>query len=158
MLGKLLGKKKKEYFLELSEDAISAIAEPLEDLASKVSAPEASETKAETTAEDGKKAEADKAAKPAAKKAAPAAIPELSPAISKAAAAMPQETAKPEPMADPVEVIRNAIATAGNQSASNDEQETFDYTVPATAAPRRRPGPSMSPFKSLAKDLKKTSF
>ena len=160
MLGKLLGKKKKEYFLELSEDAISAIAEPIEDLAAKVSAPEAPESKAEPTAKEnkkeGKKAET-AAAKPATTKAAPA-IPQLSPAISKAAAAMPQETAKPEPMADPVDVIRNAIAAAGNQSAANEAEETFDYTVPATAAPRRRPGPSMSPFKSLAKDLKKTSF
>ena len=154
MLGKLLGKNnKKKFFLELSEDEISAIPEP-----SEAPAPQVSEATVETAAEAGAKA-ADKAAKPSAKKAAAPAITALSPAISKAAAAMPQEAAQPAPMADPVDLIRNAIAAAGNQSAADEaETETFDYTTPATTAPRRRPGPSMSPFKSMAKNLKKTSF
>ncbi len=150
MLGKLFGKKKGKYYLELSEEEINAVPEPAE-------APEANQPEA-----------VDKAAAPAegsapAKKAsaAPAIPPTLAPAVSKAANAMPQEVATPAPMADPVELIRTAIAAAPSQSASNSGEEagesTFDYRMPVATASRRRPGPSMSPFKGMAKDMKRTT-
>ncbi|MGD1952296.1 MAG: hypothetical protein ACFB14_22005 [Leptolyngbyaceae cyanobacterium] len=159
MLGKLFGKKKSGYYLELSEDEASAVP------ASKP-APKAAKA-APSKAPEAKKSEPAKATEgetptPAAA-AAPAkqAVPAVPTAVSKAASAMPQEVATPEPMSDPLELIRTALAASANQTAAGAEaaESNFapDYLAPKPSARRRRPGPSMSPFKSMAKDMKKTT-
>lgn len=146
MLGKLFGKKKDKYYLELSEEEINAVPEP----AAAPEAPQVEAADAETAPPvDGK------AAAPA-KKAASAA-PTLTPAVSKAAAAMPQEVATPAPMSDPLELIRTAIAASSAKAAAETPEATFDYRMPVAKASRRRPGPSMSPFKGMAKDMKRTT-
>lgn len=144
MLGKLLGKasKKAKYYLELTEDEIAAIREP-----SETPAPESPKAKAATTA----KAASAKGKAPEAKGKAPE-------ATDKAPAAAPQEVAVPQPMVDSVEIIRSAIAAAAKQaeSAEASSAATFDYTTPVAKARRRRPGPSMSPFKTMVKTMKRT--
>ena len=160
MLGKLFGKKKSGYYLELSEDEASAVP-------ASTPAPKA-ETAAPSKASEAKKSEPATAPKgeaptPAAA-AAPAkpAAPAVPATVSKASAAMPQEVATPEPMSDPLELIRTALAASANQPAQEAEvaaESNFapDYLAPKPSARRRRPGPSMSPFKSMAKDMKKTT-
>ena len=103
MLGKLLGKKS-GYYLELSEQEIDAIPEPLK-------APVAAVAKAVDAAVDS--AEGAAAALTEASAPAAPAIPALDKAVSKASNAMPQEVAVPEATApDPLELIRTALATA----------------------------------------------
>ena len=164
MLGKLFGKKKSGYYLELSEDEASAVpaskpapkaaaAAPSKAPKAKKSEPAKATTKGETPAPTA----AEAPTKQPAKQAAPA-VPT---AVSKASAAMPQEVATPEPMSDPLELIRTALAASANQTAPDAEaaESNFapDYLAPKPNARRRRPGPSMSPFKSMAKDMKKTT-
>ncbi|MGD1857767.1 MAG: hypothetical protein ACFB2W_26325 [Leptolyngbyaceae cyanobacterium] len=158
MLGKLFGKKSKKdgYFLELSEEELEAIPEPI---ASAVSAVvPVAESKAAKDA-PAKSPEPSGDAKPAAQNApAKSAVPTLDKSVSKAAAAMPQVAATPQATTDPLELIRTAIAESSKKSQAKAEStEPFDYTTPVAKAGRRRPGPSMSPFKSIAKDMKKTS-
>ncbi len=135
MLGKLLNQKSK-YYLELSEEEIAAIPEPAATPATApaTSAPAAVQSEPST----------------------PQPVVESQPAQASTSA-----PTAPAAISDPIELIRTAIAAAGNQSAPAPEPEpaapTFDYTTPATKAPRRRPGPSMSPFKTMAKDMKKTT-
>ncbi|MEM6253010.1 MAG: hypothetical protein AAF821_08815 [Cyanobacteria bacterium P01_D01_bin.156] len=147
MLGKLLGKKS-GYYLELSEEEISAIPEPV---ASPAAAPQAASPEPESVGA------APTAAAPTPKTVA---APALASSISKAAAAMPQEAATPGQISDPVELIRTAIAAAPSQAATEEVAESsepeFDYRAPIAKASRRRPGPSMSPFKTMAKDMKRT--
>ncbi|MEL6130035.1 MAG: hypothetical protein AAFR24_08420 [Cyanobacteria bacterium J06627_3] len=155
MLGKLLGKGKKSgYYLELSEDEIAAIPEP-----SVKPTPQAPVAKVESTPATSKTVSAEPAA---AEPAAPpqATVPAVSAAVSKAAAAIPQEVAVPEPMSDPLELIRTALAAAANQASETESKSTptfAEYSAPLAKARRRRPGPSMSPFKSMAKDMRKTN-
>lgn len=133
MLGKLLNQKPK-YYLELSEDEIAAIPEPAATPAPAPAAPAPAAVQAEPSTQPVVESQPEQASTPA--PAAPAAI------------------------SDPIELIRTAIATAGNQSAPAPEPEptpTFDYTTPVAKASRRRPGPSMSPFKTMAKDMSKTT-
>ena len=165
MLGKLFGKKKSGYYLELSEDEASAV--PSSKPASKAASSKASKAKGKSgpkavaeapTAEQ----QAATAEQPAATAPAKQAAPAISSTISKAAAAMPQEVATPEPMSDPLELIRTALAASANQTAAKPKETTEanfapDYLAPKPSARRRRPGPSMSPFKSMAKDMKKTT-
>ncbi|MEM9483688.1 MAG: hypothetical protein AAGA83_08335 [Cyanobacteria bacterium P01_F01_bin.116] len=137
MLDKLLGKKS-GYYLELSEEEIAAIPEP--------------------------------AATPAPKKVATVAqsvVAKAAAAIAPKAADSTEKTAQPEaqpavvtaPMTDTVELIRTAIAAAANKPkpAAPEPAPKFDYTTPVAKASRRRPGPSMSPFKTMAKDMRKTT-
>lgn len=150
MLGKLLGKKS-GYYLELPEEVIAAIPEPPATPAAPKAKAEASVVEASPTSETEASATTQKPA---------AAVPELAATISKASAAMPQEPAVPQPMSDPLELIRTALAASANQPVSDvdsEPQPTFDYTTPVAKARRRRPGPSMSPFKTIAKDMKKTN-
>ncbi|MEO0350023.1 MAG: hypothetical protein AAF282_08240 [Cyanobacteria bacterium P01_A01_bin.15] len=148
MLGKLFGKKS-NYYLELSEEDIEALPKPLAAAAEKIvpvvnsvtatiesPAPEKAVSKNQQTAENG----------------SAAAQPPVETAPSPAAA----------PLSDPLELIRTALAASSNQSqsASDDEPEpTFstDYLLPNATSRRRRPGPSLSPFKSMAKDMKRGS-
>lgn len=148
MLGKLLGNKKSKYYLELSEDEIAAVPEPPAKLEVAV-APAVAANGDAPAAEPGEAAVA----------AAPLPVPALAPSVSKAAAAMPQEAAVPAAMSDPVELIQTALAAAANKPAAAPEapKPTFDYTAPVAKAKRRRPGPSMAPFKTIAKDMKKTT-
>ena len=139
MLGKLLGKKS-GYYLELSEDEISAIPEPV---AAPVSeAPVTQQVPVvETASSVAQTADTSKTAKKKASK------PEV------------QAAATTSSISDPIELIRTAIAASANKPkpAPPAPVPTFDYTTPVAKASRRRPGPSMSPFKSMAKDMKKTT-
>ena len=150
MLGKLFGEKKGGYYLELSEEEINAVPEPPAAPAAPA-APQA-EAPAAVPTEAGGEA----AAAPPAKAAAP--VQAVASSVSKAAAAMPQEAATPTPMADTQELIRAAIAAASQsaQASAENVSEPFDYRMPVASAGRRRPGPSMSPFKGMAKDMKRT--
>ena len=155
MLGKLLGKKS-GYYLELSEDEIAAIPEPPVKPAPKAPAAKSEPAAAATSATPAGAAATDE---PAAAKPATATVPTEATA-GKASAAMPQEVAIPEPMSDPLELIRTALAASANQTPEAEPKSvpTFaDYSAPLAKARRRRPGPSMSPFKSMAKDMRKTS-
>ena len=158
MLGKLFGKKKSGYYLELSEDEASAVPAskpaPKAEVAAPSKAPEAKKSEPAKATEG----ETPVAAAAPAKQAAPA-VPT---AVSKAASAMPQEVATPEPMSDPLELIRTALAASANQTTTEAEAAAEagfapDYLAPKPSARRRRPGPSMSPFKSMAKDMKRTT-
>lgn len=152
MLGKLFGKKKDKYYLELSEEEINAVPEP-------AAAPEAPQVEAAAAVASETAPPVDgKAAAPAKKVSAAPAVPTVTAAVSKAAAAMPQEVATPAPMSDPLDLIRTAIAASSAKTAEAETSEaTFDYRMPVAKASRRRPGPSMSPFKGMAKDMKRTT-
>lgn len=151
MLGKLFGKKS-GYYLELSEEEIAAI--PVAPQASAAPAPVA--IAATTTPA--------KAAVKAPATDSPAKATKESQAKGKkqktAEAAAPAAPAQP-PLTDPLELIYTALATTANQSGPAPEkapEPTFssDYLMPAASSSRRRPGPSMSPFKSMVKGMKRT--
>ena len=156
MLGKLLGKKS-GYYLELSEDEIAAIPEPPVKPAPKAPAAKVDATATSETAATESATATDAVATPAAPQAT---VPAVAATISKASAAIPQEVAVPEPMSDPLELIRTALAAAANQAPETSPEPTpafAEYSAPLAKARRRRPGPSMSPFKSMAKDMRKTN-
>lgn len=136
MLGKLLGKKS-GYFLELSEEEIDSIP----------GAPATSASVAPAASQESPKA-----------KAAPAAA---KPAASKPAkqASVPAAPAPTASISDPIELIRTALASSANQppAPEPEPEPTFDYTTPVAKASRRRPGPSMASFKTMAKDMRKTA-
>jgi hypothetical protein len=131
------------------------------------------QTKAKSAGRFGKKAVADNTAvKQDAKKDAKSAPKGASrqkgksknaePAINKKAAdnkaaAKKAVAAAPAAPRDPEDIIRNAI-TAGTRpidSSGNviDAAQNFatDFLMPQTSGSRRRPGPSLSPFRSMAK-------
>ena len=146
MLGKILGKKS-GYYLELPEEEIDAIPEPPATPAAPAPAPTApvAATAAVETATATETPAADSNSKN--KKTKTAAAAPQAPAVSSR---------------DPVDIIRAAIAASGNSSQPTEEppaEPTFagDYLMPNPSPRRRRPGPSMSPFKSMAKDMKKTT-
>ena len=156
MLGKLLGKKS-GYYLELSEDEIAAIPEPPVKPAPKAPAAKVEATATSETAATESATATAAVATPAAPQAT---VPAVAATISKASAAIPQEVAVPEPMSDPLELIRTALAAAANQAPETSPEPTpafAEYSAPLAKARRRRPGPSMSPFKSMAKDMRKTN-
>ena len=146
MLGKLFGKKS-NYYLELSEEDIEALPKPLATAAEKI-VPAVNSITAATES-------------PAPEKA----VSKNKDANGSAAEQPPVETAPSPataPLSDPLELIRTAIAASSNQSqpASEDVAEpTFstDYLLPNATSRRRRPGPSLSPFKTMAKDMKRSS-
>ncbi|EKU97344.1 hypothetical protein Lepto7375DRAFT_6525 [Leptolyngbya sp. PCC 7375] len=140
MLDKLLGKKS-GYYLELPAEEIAAISEPAATPAPAATpvpaatpAPAAVQSKA-PTAETVKKKDS-KASEPTA--------PAVTPAAS---------------ISDPIELIRTALAASANQPPAPEPEPapTFDYTTPVAKASRRRPGPSMSSFKSMAKAMRRTT-
>ncbi|MBT9315993.1 hypothetical protein [Leptothoe spongobia] len=149
MLDKLLGKKSR-YYLELSEDEIAAVPKPADTPTPKSAAPKAAPV-------------AD--AKPAAPKATPVAA--AKPATPKAASDKASEKAvtpavATNPIPDSQELIRTALAasvTSSQPLAEKGPEPTFssDYLMPKASAGRRRPGPSMSPFKSMAKNMRRQS-
>ncbi|MEO0866833.1 MAG: hypothetical protein AAFY17_00010 [Cyanobacteria bacterium J06642_11] len=136
MLGKLLGKKS-GYYLELSDEEIAKIPEPPVE-----SAPPAPQVQAVAGGD---------ASDPATATVSADGTP---------AAASQATVLTTTPMTDTVELIRSAIAAAGNQTEKAAEPEStapvFDYTTPVAKASRRRPGPSMSPFKDMVKNMKRT--
>lgn len=139
MLGKLFGKKS-GYFLELSEEEQES------------DVPVEATPKSEKTAPE--KTEA------AVAKTAPAAEQKT---VEKQPAAEAEQTAAKAPStaaySDPVELIRTALAasatTADEESSEPEGNFATDYLVTQTLPRRRRPGPSLSPFKSMAKDVRK---
>lgn len=169
-IGKTLGVGKENYFLELddaAEDTVKGIEkvvakapEVAKEVASEVtSAAEAAvetstaaaEAVAETAATAGKAVEkkVEKAAKnTAAKATAKSKAPEKAAAPAKAAPAAP----------DPNDIITSAIAAgarkrSGNAVGPNGEVQNFSttYLMPKKKMSRRRPGPSLSGFKGMAK-------
>ncbi len=138
MLGKLFGKKKSEFYLELSEDDVAAVPEPPPaPAAAPVAAPKA-----------------------VVQSEAPAAQPEVEKSKKKGEKVTAPATSAPAPsISDPVELIRTALAASANQPSATESESvpTFDYTTPVAKASRRRPGPSMSPFKTMAKNMKRTT-
>ncbi|MEM1242270.1 MAG: hypothetical protein AAGI45_20770 [Cyanobacteria bacterium P01_H01_bin.26] len=148
MLGKLFGKKS-NYYLELSEEDIEAPPQPLAATAEKI-VPAVNSVTATTESPAPEKAVSKN--KETAETSSAAAEPAVETAPSPAAA----------PLSDPLELIRTAIAASSNQSQPAPEEEaesTFstDYLLPNVTSRRRRPGPSLSPFKSMAKDMKRSS-
>lgn len=170
MLGKLFGKKsdkKSGYFLELSEEEIAALPKAAKEQATEAvssavaavsDAAEAVSDAVESIVTDAESAVSEETtSKKEAKAAASKSAPQEKAAPQKQAA--PQKTEQAAPMTDTVELIRTAIAAAANKSeaAGSGAASTFDYRAPVTPARRRRPGPSMSPFKSMAKSVKRSS-
>ena len=144
MLGKLLGKKS-GFYLELSEDEIAAIPEvPATPAPQAQPAPQAAAQPQAAAAEP-------KAAAPAATKAPAAAKA----STQKAPAAAPAAVAT-TPITDTQELIRTAIAAAANRPAPVEEPPTPTFTdyVAKPVMSRRRPGPSMSSFQTMAKEMK----
>ncbi|MBE9068968.1 hypothetical protein IQ260_20190 [Leptolyngbya cf. ectocarpi LEGE 11479] len=161
MLGKLFGKKsdkKSGYFLELSEEEVAALPKAAkEQAAAAVSETVAAVSEAAEAVSEAVESVASDVAPTPSKKAA-----SKKGAASKAApqqeAAPQKKAAPPAPTNDPVELIRTAIAASASKSAANSNStSTFDYRAPVTPVRRRRPGPSMSPFKSMAKGIKRSS-
>lgn len=156
MLGKFFGKKKSGYFLELSEDEISASSEASEKSA--LEAPQAAEKPAVAAATTATAA----TTAPAPAAAVKESVSAISDAVSKASEAMPQKAASPAPLSDPLELIRTALASSANTAEPKAEVEaesnfSTDYLVPRATARRRRPGPSLSSFRSMAKDMRRTT-
>lgn len=136
MVGKILGLgKKSDYFLEFDEakSAASAPTEPAkksEPAPVKTEAPkaEAVEPKKEKAA---KQAKAKKAEKPKAEKApAPVAA-----------------TVAPEPVKEPAPLNSGIVPTPAGMTFASD------YLMPKPKASRRRPGPSMTMFKDMARQV-----
>lgn len=126
MIQKLFGGKKKNYFLEVKEDK-SAKAPAVESTPPVEKTPDA----AVEVAEPKKEEKTSKSAKSSAKKA---------------------KTPKAAPKAAPTPVVPAAIQTNGKVEPKQVEFAT-QYLIDAPAA-RRRPGPSLNPFKSMARQMK----
>lgn len=168
-IGKTLGVGKENYFLELddaAEDTVkgiekavakapavakevaSDVASTAQDVAEKgAAAAKAAAAQAQPVSEAA--ADAGKAAKATAKKAAKA--PE---AAKKAAAPAPAAPALP----DPNDLIVSAIATGDRKRSGvavgpDGEAQNFstNYLMSKKKMSRRRPGPSLSGFKGMAK-------
>lgn len=148
MLGKLLGKKS-GFYLELPEDEIAAIPE--------VAATPAPQAQPAPQAVAAPQAQAESAAKPETTTAAPNATkaPAATKASKKEAPAAPAAVVT-TPITDTQELIRTAIAAAANRPAPVEEPPTPTFTdyVPKPIMSRRRPGPSMSSFQTMAKEMK----
>lgn len=76
----------------------------------------------------------------------------------------PQATPPAEPLPDPVEVIRAALANSKapetDASAPQEPDTNFatDFPLPLMQPGRRRPGPSLNPFKDMARQTRATNF
>ena len=123
----------------------SAVADKAANNAAKVAAPKGKAGKAKKA-----KAKKGKASKPAAKEGAgkPAAQPAEAPAVL------------PAPKVPSAEdIIVQAIAAGSRKTDSQgnavDGPSNFatDYLLAPTNGSRRRPGPSLNPFKGMAKDV-----
>jgi len=165
VIGKILDKfKGSDFYMELDEDAedvssqvsqtaaavAETVVETVTEVASDVS--EKVEAVAEAAVEKAEppKANAKKASKKSSKKSAPA------PAAAPVAAAAPAAPAAP----DPVDIIRAALSNSaptaeGDTTAATPGNFATDYLLPTKPAPRRRPGPSLAKFKTMAKDYKR---
>ncbi len=74
----------------------------------------------------------------------------------------PQQEVAAAP-ADPVEIIRAALAESAAAAASETPQEpesnyATDFPLPLTQPGRRGPGPSLEMFKDMARQVKRTGF
>ncbi|MDB9525013.1 hypothetical protein PN498_03355 [Oscillatoria sp. CS-180] len=138
IFGGLFKGKKNEFFMEL-EEAAAPVLEAVE--ANTPSVPEAAKPAAAQA--DATLAKQKKAA-PAAKKSAKSTTASQPPADLAQASSLAEATA---PMSAPVKAD---MPTVKNFST--------DYLVnpKVNRSPRRRPGPSVGPFKEMARDLKKS--
>jgi hypothetical protein len=181
-IGKTLGVGKEKYFLELDDAAeetakgikksvasatktAKAVVETAKEATVDV-AQKAQELVGDTAdeAEDQAKTTADAAEKAVAKskKAATKTVSKGKQAANEAAGEVAEAPAQPAAPAGPSaeDLILNAIAsTAPKQQTDNDgngvgEVKNFstDYLMTPSRVSRRRPGPSLSPFKDMAKE------
>ena len=140
MIGKVLGLgKKSDYFLEFDESK-SAEPAPTEPVKKPEPAPvavEAPKAEAKVEAVEPKK---EKAAKPAkAKKAAKA--------KAEKAAAPVAKTVAPAPVKEPAPINSGVVKTPAGMTFASD------YLMPKMNGSRRRPGPSMTMFKDMARQV-----
>ncbi|MEO1403097.1 MAG: hypothetical protein AAFV72_17865 [Cyanobacteria bacterium J06635_1] len=170
VIGKLFGFKKSGYYLELVEEGSEQSASPTQAAvatpsveATPKSAP-AKKTKAKkTTTAQVAPAESpvvQEAAVSSPSVAEEAAVSSPSPDVSEVAQV---ETAAPVPqvsVTDPLELIRAALSNSGTASGGDNGAVTegnfaTDYLVLPSGSGRRRPGPSLSPFKDMAKGMRR---
>lgn len=155
VIGKLFGFKKSGYYLELGEEGSeqsapqAVVATPLVEANSK-SAP-AQKTKTQKTKAKATPAEAS---------VAEAAVSSSSPDGSEVAETKPAEPVPQASVTDPVELIRAALSNSATSSGGSNGAVTAgnfatDYLVLPSRSGRRRPGPSLSPFKDMAKGMRR---
>ncbi|WP_346292523.1 hypothetical protein [Sphaerothrix gracilis] len=164
VLGKVFGLKKSGYFLELDEDNSGSAPQPQKSApqpqkqaASQPQSASQKQPKAEPTPLEAKGVEVFPAKAEVATEAAlkseqtDEVSPEQLDKKSKQSASTSQDLA-------PAGALPVAAAEAkGNSSHSSAPEKTFatDYLVtPEVSGGRRRPGPSLSPFKQMAKTVK----
>jgi hypothetical protein len=178
-IGKTLGIGKEKYFLEFEDaaekgvenlkasaaKAAKAAKEASADVADKAqSVVEGAADKAQTAVAEGKAKAAKQpaAAKQVVKKSAKAAKQPAKAAAAKqpAKAAAPKAVAAaPAQPRSAEEIIVSAIAAAGKPTDSQGnvipaaQNFATDYLMPTTNGSRRRPGPSMSPFRGMAREV-----
>ncbi len=130
MLGKLFGGKKSDYFLELKEDKTAVTAKPVEEPKAEVATPVAveeppAEVVTETAPQKSKKTKSKK---------------------------VKTETPKSEPTStEPVAVT--PVVANGKTEPQEVEFATKYLITPSLS--RRLPGPSLSAFKGMARQVKK---
>ncbi|MGF1515345.1 MAG: hypothetical protein ACFB5Z_16815 [Elainellaceae cyanobacterium] len=163
---KTLGIGKSEYFLELTDDSDSNSASPdsaspSPNRASSSGAASANGASAAAPASSGAK-QPSSAASNSSKLATPGApspkpSPEIvtSPSSSAQSIQSPAQPRTAEPAASTVVVS----ASVSNNGASDGESEKVEPFAPnfllnrSTVGGRRRPGPSLNPFRDMAKDM-----
>jgi hypothetical protein len=177
-IGKKLGIGQEKYFLELDDaaekgvenlkgaatkatkvarEAASEIADKAQDLASETvdkaqEAISAGQAKTKTAQKTSEKAPVAGKATVAAKQGSNLVTEAAEEPVAKPAPAVAQPR-------DPGEIIRSAIAAGGKKTDSSgnviDTAQTFatDFLMPLANSNRRRPGPSLSSFKTMAKEV-----
>lgn len=157
VIGKLFGFKKSGYYLELSEEDIQqsapqAVAAPPSVEANSKSAP-AKKTKTQKTKATATPTEASVSEEVATSSPSP----EVK--VSEVAAVQTAEPVAQVSVTDPVELIRAALSNSATTSDDNGAVPVgnfaTDYLVSPSRSGRRRPGPSLSPFKDMAKGMRR---
>jgi hypothetical protein len=131
VIGKIFGKKKSEFFLEIKDDGSEAIVSP----AKEAEAPTPVATAGET------------ASAPAASEQPVAAAPVA------ATPPTPPSTA----VTDTAALIRAAVSKPASkpvEAAAEGPTFATDYLITPANGSRRRPGPSLDAFKSMAKGMR----
>lgn len=149
MLSKIFGKKKSGYFLELKEEDSQQAAKP--EVSAKPQAEKPAEAATQAPAVEEKPAEP----APTSSKTKKSSI--KSKKATKSPEKQPEKQPEQEPSSVPLISSFPASATSASQNGKAEPQEVAfasKYLLTPTLS-RRRPGPSLSTYKNMARQVKK---